>query len=54
MFAPDGSSYVLVGKPKMYRLVEQAKFSSHELRLSSQSADFSLFAFTFGAYSPGP
>ncbi len=54
MFAPDGSSYVLVGQPKMYRLVEKAKFSGHELRLSPMSADFSLFAFTFGAYSQGP
>ena len=53
-FAPNGSSYVLVGQPKVYRLVEKAKFSGHELRLSPQSADFSLFAFTFGAYSQGP
>jgi len=54
MFAPDGSSYVLVGQPKMYRLVEKAHFSGHELRLSPQSADFSLFNFTFGAYPQGP
>ncbi len=54
MFAPDGSSYVLVGQPKMYRLVEKAKFSGHELRLSPKSEDFSLFVFTFGAYSQGP
>ena len=54
MFAPDGSSYVLVGQPKMYRLVEKAQFGGHELRLSPQSADFSLFNFTFGAYPQGP
>lgn len=54
MFTPDGSSYVLVGQPRMYRLVEKVKFSGHELRLSPKSADFSLFAFTFGAYSQGP
>ena len=51
MFAPDGSSYVLVGQPKMYRLVEKACFSGHELRLR---AEFSLFNFTFGAYPQGP
>ena len=54
MFAPDGSSYVLVGQPKMYRLVEQAKFGGHELRLSPQSEDFTFFNFTFGAYPQGP
>ncbi len=54
MFAPDGSSYVLVGQPEMYRLVEKANFSGHELRLSPQSAEFSLFNFTFGAYPQGP
>lgn len=40
MFTPDGSSYVLVGQPRMYRLVEKVKFSGHELRLSPKSADF--------------
>ena len=54
MFAPDGSSVVLVGQPKMYRLVEKANFGGHELRLSPRSADFSLFNFTFGAYPQGP
>ena len=53
-FAPDGSSYVLVGRPKMYRLVEKAMFSGHEMQVSPKSADFSLFAFTFGAYPQGP
>ena len=53
-FAPDDSSYVLVGQPKLYRLVEQPIFSGHELRLSPQGSDFSLFSFTFGAYPEGP
>jgi thiol-disulfide isomerase/thioredoxin len=53
-FDDDGNSYVLVDGPRMYRLVEVAEFDGHELRLSSNSADFSVFAFTFGAYKNSP
>ena len=53
-FDEDGNSYVLVDEPKMYRVVK-APFpmfggSGYELRLSSNSADFSVFAYTFGGF----
>ena len=53
MFDADGSSYVLVDKARMYNLVNAARFDNHELRLSSNSKGFSLFAFTFGSYQGG-
>jgi thiol-disulfide isomerase/thioredoxin len=49
-----GNSYVLVDQSRMYRLVELPGFSSHDLKLSANSANFSLFTFTFGAYDEGP
>jgi thiol-disulfide isomerase/thioredoxin len=52
-FDDDGNSYVTVNEPRMYRLVNQDKFTSHELKLSSNSDKFSVFAFTFGAYVGG-
>ena len=52
-FDDDGNSYVIVDEPRMYRLVNQDKFISHELKLSSNSDKFSVFAFTFGAYVGG-
>jgi thiol-disulfide isomerase/thioredoxin len=53
-FDSQGNSYVLVDQSRMYRLVALPQFSSHELELSVNSADFSLFTFTFGAYDEGP
>lgn len=53
-FEPDGRSYVLVAQPRMYRLVSLASFGGHELRLSSNSIEFALYAFTFGAYYDEP
>ena len=53
MFDADGNSYVLVDEARMYRLVDQPRFSGHELKLSSNSPEFSLFAFTFGGYMGG-
>ena len=50
----EGNSYVLVDEPRMYRLVETSEFDGHELKLSSNSADFSVFAFTFGAFKGNP
>ena len=52
-FDENGNSYVIVDEPRMYRLVNQDKFISHELKLSSNSDKFSVFAFTFGAYAGG-
>lgn len=50
----EGNTYVLVEKDRMYRLIESPEYSGHELRLSSNSEDFILFAFTFGSYPTGP
>ena len=50
----DGRSFVVVDEPRMYHLVELPAFGSHELKLSSNSEGFALFALTFGAYLEGP
>ena len=52
-FDDDGNSYVHVTEPRMYRLVDLDHFSEHELKLSSNSYEFSLFSLTFGAYEGG-
>ena len=53
MYDPDGSSYIEVDESRMYFLVDQPEFVSGELRLASNSPDFSLFALTFGSYDGG-
>ena len=51
----DGESYILVNEPRLYEIVNSPAYTTgKELRLSSNSADFSLFAFTFGVYQDGP
>ena len=50
----DGQSRFVVNEPRMYRIVELPEYGSHELKLSSNSSQFALFAFTFGAYDQGP
>lgn len=45
----QGASYVLVDNPRMYSLVRNTKFGSHELRLSADSVDFGLYSFTFSS-----
>ena len=50
----DGRSFVNVDEGRMYELVALPEFGDHELKISSNSPDFSLFAFTFGAYTEGP
>ena len=48
---PDGESYVLVTEPRMYNILENPDYMQRRtLRMSSNSADFGLFAFTFGVY----
>jgi thiol-disulfide isomerase/thioredoxin len=44
-----GRSFFRVVEGRLYSIVDQPVFSSHELRLSSHSGDFALFAFTFGS-----
>ena len=49
-----GMTFFLVDEARMYRVVEQPEYSGHELQLSSNSAQFGIFAFTFGSYTEGP
>ncbi len=50
----DGMSYFQVDEGRLYEVVALPAYGTHELNLSSNSDDFSLFAFTFGAYPEGP
>ena len=50
----EEASFFTVDEPRLYEVVALPGYSSHELRLSSNSEDFALFAFTFGAYEEGP
>ena len=50
----DGTSFLLVDEPRMYRVVELPQYAGTELRLASNSDQFSVFAFTFGSYTEGP
>ena len=53
MYDTEGNSYVVVDKSRMYYLVDQTEFAGGELRLSSNSDEFEVFAFTFGSYEGG-
>ena len=53
-FDRQGNSFVMVGEPRLYRLVELEEFASHDLHLRVNSPGLSLFTFTFGAYDQGP
>ena len=52
MYDEEGQSYVEVDEARMYFLIEQT-FGTGELKLSSNSPEFALFAFTFGSYEGG-
>lgn len=41
-------SFILVDKPDMYELVETETMQTHEIKLISDSPEFSLYTFTFG------
>ncbi len=43
----NGKTYLIVEKPRMYQIVRNKKFGSHELKLSSDSDEFAAYAFTF-------
>jgi thiol-disulfide isomerase/thioredoxin len=50
-----GESYLPVTSPRMYRVVEHPTYYAKQtLRMSSNSPDFGIFAFTFGVYREGP
>ena len=50
----EGNSFVTVDEPRMYRIIQLDDFEGHELKLSSNSDQFSVFAYTFGAYVEPP
>ena len=49
----DGGSFLLVDEARMYKVVEAPSYGVYDLKLSSNSDDFELFAFTFGVYASG-
>ena len=46
----EGNSFIRVEEPRMYRVIQLDDFEGHELKLSSNSDQFRVFAYTFGAY----
>ena len=49
----EGRSFIRVTENDLYRLLFLPKWSEHELKLSSDSNQFRIFAFTFGSYVGG-
>lgn len=45
-----GRSYFVVDEPDLYNVVSLPEFGDAELKFSSNSSDFALFALTFGSY----
>ena len=51
----DGESYLNVEQPRLYEIIDSPTYNQEQqLQMSSNSADFGLFAFTFGVYEAGP
>ena len=50
----DGMTFFEVDEARMYNLVRLEEYGGHDLKLSSDSDRFSVFAFTFGSYVEGP
>jgi thiol-disulfide isomerase/thioredoxin len=46
----DGGSFITVDESRMYYVASLGDYGDRELRFSSNSPDFALFAMTFGAY----
>ena len=53
-FDDQGRSFITVDEPRLYSLVLLDRFESHELKMRSNSDEFEVFAFTFGAYVEHP
>ena len=49
----DGKSFLHVDQARLYSIVNTPNYGVYELKLSSNSEDFVLFAFTFGVYESG-
>ena len=50
----DSRTYITVDANRMYNIIDSPEYSGHEMRLSSNSSEFSIFSFTFGSYGKGP
>ena len=50
----DGRSFLILAEPRMHNVVLLPAYGVHELKLSSNDTDLSIFAFTFGVYAEGP
>lgn len=48
-FLDNGEAYIRVDTPRMYNLVRNRIFDSYELKLSTSSDAFGIYAFTFGS-----
>lgn len=48
-FDEEGRSYVEITEPRMYRIINNTRYGSYQLKLSSTSLGFGIYAFTFGA-----
>ena len=53
LFDGEERSFVRVTRNDLYRLVELPVWSTHELKLRSNSDQLAIFAFTFGSYLGG-
>ena len=54
MFDDEGNSFVRVDSSDMYHIVQLPEYGGHELKLSSNSDQLAIFAFTFGSYLEEP
>ena len=48
-YTGNEQSYIHVNEPRMYRIIRNAGFGVHEIRLISTSDAFGIYAFTFGS-----
>lgn len=53
-FDAAGNSYLLVDEARMFNVVRLAEFETHELKISSNSDEFSVYTYTFGHYQRTP
>ena len=53
VFDDEGRSYFNVDEGRMYKIVETPEYVEDTLKLSSDSPNFAIFAFTFGTYDGG-
>ena len=49
----DGRSFIYVDEPRLYSVIQAPSYGTYELKLSSNSPHFAIFAFTFGVYESG-